>query len=401
LRVRNFRLFFIGQVASNVGTWFQSVAQALLVMELTRSGKALGILTALQFTPMLLLGVHSGVIADRVKPRLLLMTTASFAALLAATLAIVTAAHLVTIWWLWGLALGLGCVQAFDRPTGQAFLYELVGPEALQPAVGLYSTAQSSARMVGPALGGAAYAAFGSATCFAINSASFACVVVALLCTRPSQLWPRHVERRDAGEQVRQGLLYAWRNPELRMPLLANLLIGCLAFNFMLLIAAMIKFVFHADAGALGAAHALNAVGAVIGSLVFATLRKPSSSQLALTCLALATTISVNALAPSLMFFLIWAPIFGFSIGAYQTTLQGSVQRATDPAMLGRVAGLLTLGSVGTTPIGGVIVGWLIDAWSPRAGMGLGALACLVGGLMLLLVRGEKSGATLTTPAGG
>jgi predicted MFS family arabinose efflux permease len=288
-------------------------------------------------------------------------------------------------------------VQAFDRPSAQAFLYELVGPESLQQAVGLYSTAQSSARMVGPALGGAAYTLFGSAACFAINGASFACVIAALLLMRAGQLWPRHVERRDASEQVRQGLRYAWQNPELRMPLLANLLIGCLAFNFMVLIAAMIKFVFHADAGALGAAHALNAVGAVIGSLVLATLRTPSRGQLAIACLALATTILVNALAPSLTFFLIWAPIFGFSIGAYQTTLQGSVQRATEPAMLGRVAGLLTLGSVGTTPIGGVIVGWLIDAWSPRAGMALGAFACLVGGLMLLLAPSEKRGATAST----
>jgi MFS family permease len=388
--VRNFRLYFVGQIISNVGTWFQSIAQSLLVMELTGSGKALGIVTALQFLPMLLLGVHGGVVADRVKPRTLLMTTASLASLLATTLAVVTALHWVTIWWVWGLALGLGCVQAFDRPTAQAFLYEMVGPDDLSKAVGLYSITQSSARMVGPALGGAAYALFGSAPCFAINAVSFSFVIVALLWMRSAELWPRHIEKRNAAEQVRQGLRYAWSDPNLRSPLLANLLIGCLAFNFMLLITAMTKLVFHADAGALGTAHALNAVGAVIGGLIFASLRQPSRAHLALTCFALAFTILVNALAPSLTFFLLWAPIFGLSVGAYQTTLQTSVQRATQPAMMGRVSGLLTLGSVGTTPIGGVIVGWLVDAWSPRAGMGLGALACLIGALGLLLSNGRS-----------
>lgn len=392
LRVRNFRLHFAGQVVSNVGTWFQSIAQALLVIELTGSGKALGAVTALYFTPMLLLGVHAGVVADRVKPRTLLITTASLAALLAATLAVVTAAERVDIWWVWGLALGLGCVQAFDRPTSQAFLYELVGTEDLPKAVGLYSITQSSARMIGPALGGAAYTLFGGAACFAINAVSFLLVIAALLLMREGELVPRRIEQRDAGAQVREGLRYAWQQPELRGSLLANLLIGCLAFNFMTVITAMIQFVFHGDARALGAAHALNAVGAVIGSLMLATIRKPSRLHLGITCLAMATTILVSALAPSLTLFLIWAPIFGFSIGAYQTTLQASVQRATAPAMMGRVSSLLVLGSVGTTPIGSVIVGWLIDAWSARAAMALGAGACLVGGLMLLLSRRPRNG---------
>jgi predicted MFS family arabinose efflux permease len=279
----------------------------------------------------------------------------------------------------------MGCVQAFDRPTSQAFLYELVGPADLPKAIGLHSITQSGARMLGPALGGAAYAAFGSTACFGINAASFLFVIGALLLMRPGQLWPRQVERRNAGSQVRQGLRYAWQTPELRAPLLANVLIGCLAFNFMLLIAAMTRFVFHADARALGWAHALNAVGSVLGSLMLARVARPSSVHLATTCFAMALTILVNALAPSLTFFLVWAPIFGFSIGAYQTTLQASVQRNTQPSMMGRVSSLLALGTVGTTPIGGLIMGFVIDAWSPRAGMAIGAASCVVGGCMLLL----------------
>lgn len=390
LRVRNFRLHFAGQIVSNVGTWFQSIAQALLVIDLTGSGKALGTVAALQFTPMLLLGMYGGVLADRVKPRQLLAITASLAALLATTLAVVTATGHVSVWWVWALAFGLGCVQAFDRPTSQAFLYEMVGPDDLPKAVGLYSITQSSARMIGPALGGAAYAWLGSAACFAINGASFLFVVLALLLMRPAELWPRkiEVEARAAREQVREGVRYAWQNPELRAPLLANVLIGCLAFNFMTSITAMIKLVFHAGAGELGTAHALNAVGSVIGSLVLASVARPTRAHLAITCFALALTILINALAPGLTLFLLWAPIFGFSVGAYQTTLQASVQRATAPGMMGRVSSLLVLGSVGTTPIGSLIVGWLIDAWSARAAMGLGAVACVIGGA--LLVRSHR-----------
>jgi MFS family permease len=390
LRIRNFRLFFIGQVVSNIGTWFQSIAQALLVIDLTGSGKALGTVAALQFTPMLLLGMYGGVLADRWKPRTLLLTTAGLAALCAAVLALVTATHHVTVFWVWGLALGLGCVQALDRPTAQAFLYEMTGPEDLPKAVGLYSTTQSSARMVGPALGGAAYAMFGGATCFAINAASFLFVIVALLRMRSQELWPRQIQRHDVREQMRAGLRYAFRSRALRAPILSNFLIGCLAFNFMTVIAAMISFEFHAGSSALGAAHALNAVGAVLGGLWLASVPRPSRFHLALACLAMAVTILVSALSPNLAFFLLWSPIFGFSVGAYQTTLQSSVQGATEPAMMGRVASLLALGSVGTTPIGSMIVGFLIDAWSARAALTLGAVACLAAGTMLLLSGAER-----------
>ena len=130
-------------------------------------------------------------------------------------------------------------------------------------------------------------------------------------------------------------------------------------------------------------AHALNAVGAVLGSLLIARIRLPTRKHLTIACFTMAIAIAINAAAPTLMLFLVWAPCFGFCIGAYQTTMQASVQRATDPAMMGRVASLLTLGLMGTTPIGGLIIGWMIDAWSPRAAMSLGAIASLVGGLIV------------------
>jgi predicted MFS family arabinose efflux permease len=384
LRVRNFRLYFIGQITSNIGTWFQTIAQAMLVLELTDSGKALGILTALQFTPMLLLGMYGGVMADRLKPRVLLTVTAVIASLLAFTLAIVSALDAITIWWVWSMAFALGCVQAFDRPMSQAFLYEMVGPDDLPNAVALNSITQSSARMIGPALGGMVYALFGSAVCFTVTGLTFFCVITAIAAMRGSELWHRVTEHHDVLTQLREGLRYAWRNPSLRTPLIANALIGCFAFNFMILLAAMTQFVFKADATALGWAHALNAVGAVMGSLLIATIRKPTRKHLAIACFVMTIAIGINAASPTLAFFLIWAPIFGFSIGAYQTTIQSSVQGATEPRMMGRVASLITLGLMGTTPIGGLIIGWMIDAWSARVAMATGAVACFIGGIIVL-----------------
>jgi predicted MFS family arabinose efflux permease len=269
----------------------------------------------------------------------------------------------------------------------QAFLYEMVGPDHLSSAVALNSITQSSARMIGPALGGLAYAAFGSAVCFTINGLSFFFVIASLLLMRSNELWHRTREHRDAITQLREGLRHAWRNPDLRTPLIANALIGCLAFNFMILLAAMTRFVFHGGASALGTAHALNAVGAVLGSLLIARIHNPTRKHLTIACFTMAFAIAVYAAVPTLSLFLIWAPFFGFCIGAYQTTMQASVQRATEPRMMGRVASLLTLGHMGTTPIGGLIVGWLIDACSPRAAMALGAIASLIGGAIVWTSR--------------
>jgi MFS family permease len=383
LRVRNFRLYFFGQITSNIGTWFQSITQAMLIMELTGSGKALGVLSALQFTPMLILGMYGGVMADRLKPRTLLSITAALAAVFALTLAVVTAMQAITVWWVWSLAFCLGCVQAFDRPMAQAFLYEMVGPDQLTSAVALNSITQSCARMIGPALGGLAYAAFGSAVCFTINGLSFFFVIASLLFMRNSELWQRAKERHSAVTQLREGLRYVWQNPNLCTPLIANALIGCLAFNFMILLAAMTRFVYQGDANALGMAHGLNAVGAVLGSLLIARIRTPTRKHLTIACFTMAFAIAVYAAVPTLILFLIWAPFFGFCIGAYQTTMQTSVQRATEPRMMGRVASLLTLGHMGTTPIGGLLIGWLIDVWSPRAAMALGAIASLTGGAIV------------------
>ena len=384
LRVRNFRLYFVGQIVSNVGTWFQSLAQALLATELTGSAQTLGLVTALQFAPVLLLAPYAGTLADRLRPRSLLMTTASLAALLACTLAFVAWTGGISVPWLCAIALALGSLQAFDRPMAQAFLFELVGPDQLPKAVGLHSITQSSGRMLGPALAGVVYALLGATACFAINAASFLVVVLALGLMRSDQLWSRRSAASESGLQLRDGVRYVLRHPELRAPLLANVLIGCFAFNFMTTITAAVRFELGGDAGAVGAAHALNAAGAVGGGLLVASLRRPPArGSLALACCALGAAIAVNALAPSLHAFLLWAPFFGLTVGAYHTSLQTYVQRTTDPALLGRVSGLLVLGSAGATPIASLLGGWLIDAWSPRAAMGLGAVACLAGGIAL------------------
>ena len=387
LRVRNFRLHFAGQVLSNVGTWFQSLAQALLVLDLTGSGTALGLVSALQFTPSLLLAPYGGVLADRLRPRKLLVTTSTLACVLAGILATVAALGRIDVGWLYGMAFALGCAQALDRPTAQALLYELVGPDELPRAIGLHSITQSSARMLGPALAGAAYAWLGSAACFAINAASYLCVVGALLAMRGNELWPRQGQATTRGYSIWDALREVARQPRLRAPLLVTLLMGCLAFNFMTTITAMVRMELGGDAGALGSAHALNAIGSVVGSVFVASLRPPTPTGLALACAALSLAVLGNAIAPSLSAFLLWAPAFGLAVGAYQTSILTAVQRAAPPAMLGRVSGLYSLGSVGAIPIASLIAGVLIDISSARAAMAMGTVAGVLGAVILLAHR--------------
>jgi MFS family permease len=315
------------------------------------------------------------------------MVTSGVAGLLAAALSVVTALGHIDVYWVYGMALLLGCVYALDRPAGQAFLYELVGPEQLTRAIGLHSITQSSARMVGPALAGLAYSTLGSAACFAINGASFLCVIAALLWMRREELWARiaEIDRAPPLAQIRDGVRYAAARPELRSALLLSLLIGCFALNFMTTITSMVRLDLQGDASAVGAAHALNAGGAVLGGVLIASLaRAPSSALLAATCFGMALTICVNALSPTLEVFLLWAPVFGFSVGAYHGAVLAAVQRATAPAMLGRVSGLLALATTGVMPISSLLAGTLTDLWSTRVAMALGSVACLVGGVALL-----------------
>jgi MFS family permease len=374
--LRPVRLYVGGQVLSNVGTWFQTLALALLVVDLTDSSFALALVPALQLLPVLLLTSHGGMLGDRHDPRRLLMATNALAGAVALGLAGLTAAGAVSVGWAAVVALSAGAINAVDRPAGQLMPAVLVPPELLASALGMSSIIQSASRLVGPALAGVAYATLGPAWCFAINGLSYGAALAALVAVRERPGEHRPPPAAGTGT-VRQGIREAWSRPDLRRVLLVNVLVGLTAFNFLATITAIATFTFAGDGTAAGLAHAANALGAVAGGLVAPTILARTGRRLDVACAAFAAALLACAVAPTLGVFLALGPILGLALSLYQVTVLDTVHRLVDRAMLGRMLGLVTLGTVGTTPIGSPLIGLLMEATSPRWAFGLAATTTL------------------------
>jgi MFS family permease len=385
LGYRNYRLYFGGQLLSNVGTWFQVLAEGLLVLELTGKASALGLTAALQFLPVLLFSAWAGVLLDRLNVRRVIIVTAGLAAAQSLTLGILTATGHVTYGWVLSLAFLMGCFQMFDRPSAQALLPELVAPNAIASAVSTNTILVSIARLAGPAIGGLLYAWKGPQLCFFGNAVSFLFVMAAMLAMRTRDLYPRKQRQRDRG-QIREGFRYVWGHPGMRRLIVANAVIGLFAFNFLTTIPAMVTFVFDQGSGVVGASHAINATCSVLGGLVLARyFHRATMRGFELACVLLATAFTVQALAPTLAVYLASMTILGVAFVVYQTSSQTYIQQNTRPEFLGRVMSLYFLGVQGTTPIGALLTGWLTDAVSARAAVAVGAVAivCVLAGLVL------------------
>ncbi len=381
-QVRNFRWYFGAQTLSQIGSWFQMIAQMLLVANLTGSGVALGLVTALQALPVLFLSTYGGALADRLPTRRLLIVTQSSLGAVALAMALMSASGTLTVNWIYAFALLSGTINAIDRPASQAFLFELVGPDHLTSAIGLNSVQMSMGRLVGPAVGALIYASAGAGWAFGINALSFALVVVALLVIRKNELIVR-IATSQTRAKVMDGIRYVRGIPDLYRPLIASAVVGCLAFNFLTVMTAMVKFEFDAGDGALGAVESLNALFAVGGGLIMASVHKPTIRLMGLVTVVFAGSLTLNALAPSLGWYLAVMPIFGLSVAAWTTIAQAVVQRNAEPEMQGRVAGLYQLAIQGTSPVGAILAGFLIDI-SPRAAFGMGATGTLAAGVGLL-----------------
>lgn len=378
LRNRNYRLYFIGQTISVSGTWMQNLAQAWLILELThRNGTALGIVTALQFLPMLLFGVWGGVLADRFDKRRLLFGTQIAAGLLALALGIIVTAGAAAVWNVYLLAFLLGFVNVVDNPARQTFVLEMVGTEQLQNAVSLNSVVMNSARVVGPAVGGLLIDLFGVGPCFYVNAASYIAVIVALRMMHTSQLQRMPTVERAKG-QLRDGLRYAWSERLVRVPLLMMAVIGTLAFNFQVVIALMTTKVFHTAAGGFGVLLAIMGVGAVLGGLSMATRRGVSYRRLLVLAFAMGVTILLAAAAPTLGTEAIAVFIMGASAFAFIAVANTTIQLTSRPDMRGRVMALYGIAFLGSTPIGGPLVGWISQQWGARSGFAIGGIGTIV-----------------------
>jgi MFS family permease len=385
LKFHNARLFVAGQGLSNIGTFSQLVALSLLVLQLTDSGLALGAVMAAQALPMLLLAPWAGSILDRLPLRRVLFVTALLGAVQAAGLAVLAFTGTINLAWVFGLAIGLGCIQVFDRPGGQAFIAELVPREAIAGAVGLASSAQAIGRLGGPALAAVLYAWAGAGSVFAINAVSFVAVLVALVLLRSSELLPRaiHASKRT---DMSTALGFAWRSPPIRSALLANAVIGLLAFNFPTFFASISSLTFG-QPSLFGAAESINAVTALAtGVLLARHVRQPTLRTAGMAAVCLGSSLAWVALSPTSIVFLAAMPYFGFAVVWYGTSSQTLIQQRSPAEMGGRMMSLYTLGSMGTTPLGALIIGAAIDRWSPRVAIGLGASSAIVAGLVLFLL---------------
>ncbi len=374
---RNFRRYFVGQTVSSIGSWTQSLAVIWLVLELTNRSDRLGVAMALQFLPLLLLGAPAGVLADKVDNRRLLVITSTTSGLLALTFGVVVATGHVTIWWIYGLALMFGLVLAVERPTMQAILFELVGPELLPSGVAANSTINSVSRLFGPALAGALIATVGVEACFYINAATYVVVVGALLGLRSSELVARPRVGRAKG-RLREGFAYVRRTPDVARPLLVMTVVGIVALNFPTTFPSMVRFGFHRGAGAVGIAMSVSAIGSILGGIYIAGIKPDPRRTLSIALTGFATACVALAVMPGFWPFVAMSVVLGFASAAFQSVNTVVLQQATDPAVQGRVMALHQMAVFGSTPIGAVLMGWVVQISSPRVPFALGGLAALV-----------------------
>lgn len=374
---RNFRLYFIGQTISSIGSWTQSLAVIWLVLEITNRSDRLGLATALQFLPMLLLGAPAGLLADKVDNRRLLLATSSLSGVLALTFGVVVATGHVTIWWIYALTLLLGLVLAVERPAMQAILFQLVGPELLPGGVAANSTINSVSRLIGPAMAGALIATAGVATCFFINAASYLVVVGALIALRSSDLVSRPLIGRAKGK-VREGLTYVRTHPDVARPLLVMTVVGTVAYNFQTTFPSMVHFGFHRGAGSVGTAMSVSAIGSIIGGIYIAGVKPHPRRTLAIALVGFAVTCLALSVTPGFWPFVAVSILLGFASASFQSVNTVVLQQSTDPSMQGRVMALHQMAWFGSTPVGAVFMGWVIQISSPRVPFALGGLSALL-----------------------
>jgi MFS family permease len=390
ITVRNYRLYFTGQVISVSGTWMQSVAQAYLILfPLHGTGLDVAVATSLQFLPLLLLGPFGGLIADRLDKRKVLYCTQGTAGALALILGTLSVTHSVTIWEVYALAAGLGFVNLFDNPARQTFVSEMVGVELLPNAVSLNSVLMNSARVIGPAIGGVLILTVGVSTCFFLNAASFAAVIVALAMMRGAELY-RHPGVVRARGQVREGFRYVWSTPDLKIPLISMAIVGVFAFNFTVTLPLLAKFTYNGGAGLYSWFLAAMGGGAVLGGLATAFRSRPSTRLLACIGVVFGGAILAVALSPSEAWAIALLVPMGAASIAFVATNNATLQLRADHAMRGRVMSLNAIAFLGSTPIGAPLLGYISDTTSPRVALALGGVATLVATIPLFVLGARQ-----------
>jgi MFS family permease len=376
LSVPNFRRYVAGQSLSLIGTWVETVAQGLLVLQLTHSGTILGLTTAARYGPILVLSPYAGLLVDRYPKRRVLLGTQAGLGLVSAILGASVLTGAIRLWQVFVLGLLFGTLSAIDNPARQAFVQEMVGHDLVRNAVTLNSTSVNLARVIGPTIAAVLVSTIGIGWCFVVNAISFCFVIASLLSLDTRRLHPAAAVPHRRG-QLREGLRYAARVPAIARPLLMMAVIGTFTFEFEVSLPLLATKTFHGSGttyswllGAFGA-------GAVAGGLYAARSAGTGVARLTWAALGYAIAMGLLALAPTLPAAIAACVLVGVATIMFLTTGNSTVQLASEPDHRGRVAALWSMALVGTTPIGSPIIGAISDAAGPRSAVALGAIACL------------------------
>jgi MFS family permease len=380
LNSRNLRLYFAGLAISQIGSWVQLVSLPWLVLRITNSGTALGVVYALQFAPVLLLGAWGGVVADRYDKRMIQNITTLALGLVAFVLGALTLLNSVQMWSVVVLAVLTGVITAFDSPARRSFVAELVPQEELTNAVGLNNAVFTSARIIGPSIAGILIATIGIGWCFIVNAVSFVAVLVALQVMDRSQINASAPIARAKG-QLRAGLRYAWNERIVRLAIIMVFVIGVFTFNYSVVLPLLAKRTFDAGASTYALMFAATGVGALFGALLAAHRARASGWWIAGSAIGFGVLTAAAAVAPTLGFEYLALVPMSMAGMVFLSMANAAIQERSDPDIRGRVVALYSVAFLGSTPIGGPIVGAVSQQFGARAGLAIGAIAAIVAGI--------------------
>lgn len=376
LAIFNYRLWFMGALVSNVGTWMQRVAQDWLVLTVLthESGVAVGITTGLQFLPFLVLGPYTGVVADRVDHRKLLILTQAGGGILGVGLGALVLTGNAQLYQVYGFALALGVVSVFDAPARQIFVGDLVPRAKLSNAVGLNSASFNAARLIGPGLAGILIAAIGTGWVFVLNGATFAATILALILMRPSEFHPQERAARSAG-QILDGIRYVRQRRDLLVIFVVMGVVSTFGLNFQLTSALMARVEFGRGPQDYGILGSILAIGSLAGAVMAARRKQPSVRLVVMSAAGFGVAAGVLALMPTFWTYALAGIPVGFAALTMMTSANATVQTTTPPILRGRVMALYMMVLMGANPLGAPLVGWIGEHFGPRLAVGVGAIA--------------------------
>jgi MFS family permease len=380
LRNRNYRLFSIGQTISNTGNWLTNIALTLLVLKITGSGFAIGIVSALQYGPILFLSTWSGAIADRSDKRRLLFWTQGFEMAQSAGLAVLAFMPHPPLYGLYVLAVVGGIVLSLDNPLRRSFVSEMVPKEDVPNAVVLYSTCVNVARILGPAIAGLLIVAFGFGWCFTLDAISYIAVFICLIMMRPNELYRQPKRPRTKGD-VKESIRYIMSMPLLWINFVMIALIGTLAYNFNVTLPLFVTNSLHSNIGKFTLLYSVFSVGAVISALVVARRGLVKMTHIIFGATMLGATMLLLAMSPSVKVAIPIIFLVGLSSILYMTATTTMLQVESKQEMHGRLLGLQGVFLIGTGVIGGPLSGWLADTMGARAPIMFGGIVCLISAL--------------------